>query len=153
VDLPAPRLRFSVEVRVDVGPPRHVGRGPGEVLEFVPITGGTVDGPDLSGSIVPGGGDWMITRGDTIELDARYLIEADDGALVDVVNHGYFRADPAQVARLDAGEAVPEGEYYFRTSPRFRTDAPRHAWLAGHVFVGLAREEERQIRIRFFVVE
>ncbi len=148
-----PRLRFSFEVRVDVAPPRHVGRGPDEVLEFVPIIGGTVAGPDLNGAIVPGGGDWMITRGDTIELDARYLIEADDGALIDVVNHGYFRASEEQVRRLDAHEPVPEDEYYFRTSPRFRTDAPSHRWLAEHVFVGLARDEAGQIRIRFFAVE
>ncbi len=151
--LPDPMLRFSFEVRVDVDAPQHVGRGPSEVLEFVPITGGTVAGPDLNGTIVAGGGDWMITRGDTIELDARYLIRTDDGALIDVVNHGYFRASPQQVERLDRRESVPEDQYYFRTSPRFRTDAPAHAWLTGHVFVGMAREDEGQIRIRFFRVD
>lgn len=150
---PEPSLRFSFEVQVDVDAPMHVGRGPSEVLEFVPITGGTVAGPDLQGTIVAGGGDWMITRGDTIELDARYLIRADDGALIDVVNHGYFRATEEQIARLDRREPVPEEEYYFRTSPRFRTDAPAHRWLTEHVFVGMARDEEGQIRIRFFRVD
>ncbi len=109
-------------------------------------------GPRLNGSIVSGGGDWMITRGSTIELDARYLIEADDGSLIDVVNRGFFRAAAEVVDRMDAGENVPEAEYYFRTSPTFRTDAPRHRWMTETVFVGLAREEDRQIRIRFFAL-
>jgi hypothetical protein len=149
-----PRLRFAFEARVDVAPSEHVGNGVGDVLDFTPITGGTVDGPRLRGTVVPGGGDWSVRRGPTVcELDARYLIRADDGALVDIVNRGYYCTEtPEEMARMEAGEELDAAEVYFRTSPVFRTDAPQHRWLAETVFVGLARDEAGQICIRFYEV-
>jgi hypothetical protein len=102
--------------------------------------------------IRPGGGDWYVDRDGIITLDARYLIEAHDGAIIDVANRGFWRASPEVTARLDAGEAVDEREYYYRTSPVFTTDAPAHAWLTHTVFVGMAREERGVVAIRFFAV-
>jgi hypothetical protein len=149
-----PVFQFAFEAKVDVGPEERVGHGEGDVLYFVPITGGTVDGPRLRGSVRPGGGDWFVRRGPTcIQLDARYLLRAQDGALIDVVNHGYYRTTSAEVmARADRGEPVRTAELYYRTSPIFRTDAPAHRWLAESVFVGMARTEEGQVCIRFFEV-
>ena len=50
------------------------------------------------------------------ELDARYLIRAEDGALIDIVNRGYWRAlTPEALARAEAGEELAESEVYFRT--------------------------------------
>lgn len=149
---PDPVLTFAFEARVDVAPAERIGHGEGEELEFTPITGGTVDGPRLTGTVVPGGGDWSIRRGDAIALDARYLIRAADGALIDIVNRGFYRAAPEVDARLEAGEPVDPSEYYFRTSPVFRTDAPAHRWLAETVFVGMARDEGGRICIRFYAV-
>jgi hypothetical protein len=149
-----PRLRFAFEARVDVAPSEHVGNGAGDVLDFTPITGGTVDGPRLCGTIVAGGGDWSVQRGRTVyELDARYLIRAEDGALIDIVNRGYYRTESAEaMERMETGEELDASEVYFRTSPVFRTDAPQHRWLAETVFVGLARDEAGQICIRFYEV-
>jgi hypothetical protein len=149
-----PRLRFAFEARVDVAPSEHVGNGDGDVLDFTPITGGTVEGPRLVGTVVPGGGDWAVRRGPCLyELDARYLIRAADGALIDIVNRGYYRTATAEaMARMEAGEDLDPSEVYFRTSPVFRTDAPQHRWLAETVFVGLARDEAGQICIRFYEV-
>jgi hypothetical protein len=151
-ELPDPRLVFAFEARVDVAESLHVGRGPDEVLMFTPITGGTVDGPRLSGRVLAGGGDWSTTRGQTTELDAHYLLQASDGAVIDIHNRGFWRATPEIEARVEAGEDLPETEYYYRTSPVFRTDAPAHRWLAESVFVGLARGENGQVCIRFFEV-
>ena len=149
-----PRLRFAFEARVDVAPSEHVGHGEGDVLDFTPITGGTVEGPRLRGTVVPGGGDWSVKRGPTVyELDARYLIRAADGALIDIVNRGFYRTATAEaMGRMEAGEELDASEVYFRTAPVFRTDAPQHRWLAETVFVGLARDEAGQICIRFYEV-
>jgi hypothetical protein len=152
MSLPDPRLVFAFEARVDVAESLHVGRGADEVLMFTPITGGTVAGPRLNGVVLPGGGDWSTTRGGTTELDARYLLRADDGAVIDIVNRGFWRAGPEIARRVEAGEDLPETEYYYRTSPVFRTDAPAHRRLAESVFVGLARGEGGQVCIRFFEV-
>jgi len=149
-----PRLKFAFEARVDIGPSEHIGHGAGDVLDFTPITGGSVDGPRLRGTVVPGGGDWSVRRGPTVyELDARYLIRAEDGALIDIVNRGFFRtATPEAMVLMEAGEEVDPSLVYFRTSPVFRTDAPQHRWVAETVFVGLARDEAGQICIRFYEV-
>ncbi len=149
--LMAPRLDLAFEVRVDVEPPVRVGGpSPHEVLSFVAITGGTVAGPRLTGTVLPGGGDWYTDRDGTITLAARYLLRADDGAVIDVENRGFWRADPEVTALLDAGEPVDESLYYYRTSPVFTTDAEPHLWLTRTVFVGLAREERGRVCIRFF---
>ena len=150
----APRMAFAFEVRADIGPSEHVGNGPGDVLDFTPVTGGMVDGPRLRGSVVPGGGDWSVQRGPTVyELDARYLIRAEDGALIDVVNRGFYRTSSAEaMARAMAGEDLDDTEVYFRTSPVFRTDASQYRWMAETVFVGVARDDAGQVCIRFFEV-
>jgi hypothetical protein len=147
-ELPDPRLVFAFEARVDVAGTLPIGGG----RDFTPITGGTVHGPRLSGTVLAGGGDWSITHGRVVELDARYLLRADDGSVIDIHNRGFWRATPEIDARVEAGEDLPETEYYYRTSPVFRTDAPAHRWLAESVFVGLARGERGQVCIRFFEV-
>lgn len=150
-----PVLEFAFEARVDVAPSERIGHGDGDVLSFTPITGGTVSGPLLEGTVVPGGGDWSVERRKgTIELDARYLLRAADGALIDIVNRGFYRVPPQLAEAAEAGEPIPAEQLYFRTSPVFRTDAPAHRWLAESVFVGLAEDDlaSGQIVIRFFVV-
>lgn len=152
--LPEPTLEFAFEIRVDVDTEVHLGRGADEVLSFTPITGGTADGPLLNGTVLPGGGDWAVERGGTAQLDARYIIRADDGSAIDVRNRGYFRAAPEALVRMEAGENVPEDDpgVYFRTAPVFQTDASQHRWLAEHQFIGLARDEDSQVCIRVFVL-
>lgn len=150
--LPDPVLSFAFEARVDVDPMVHVGGRGADTLLFFPITGGTVSGPRLNGTVVAGGGDWATRREDLVtELEARYLLRADDGAVIDIVNRGFHRpVSQAQLDRMDAGEDLPEDEYYYRTAAMFRTDAPQHRWLTHTVFVGMARSEGSQVCIRFF---
>jgi hypothetical protein len=150
--LPDPCLTFAFEVHVDVAPMVPVGGSGTDPLMFFPITGGTVTGPRLNGEVLPGGGDWATGRGDLVtELEARYLVRADDGAVIDIVNRGFHRATSVeQMERMIAGDDIPEDEYYYRTSPMFRTDAPQHRWLTHTVFVGMARSEANQVCIRFF---
>lgn len=149
-----PVLEYAFEIRVDVAADLRIGRGSDELLTFTPITGGTVHGPLLSGEVLAGGGDWAVERSGTAQLEARYLLRAEDGTVIDVLNRGYFRATPEAVARYERGEHVPEDDaaVYFRTAPVFQTDAPRHRWLAEHQFIGLARDEDGQVCIRVFVL-
>ncbi|MEU0743518.1 DUF3237 domain-containing protein [Streptomyces sp. NPDC006134] len=153
-----PSLTYAFEIRAAVAPPLHIGHGDGERTEFTPITGGTVHGPRLNGTVLAGGGDWSNTRGKVCELEARYLIRADDGAVIDIVNRGYYHEGAGGPDQFDGTLKVAQAGVYFRTSPVFRTDAPAHRWLAGTVFVGLARAEgdpERgeHIVIRCFTVD
>ena len=96
-ELLPPHLAFACETRVEVDPPSRIGgHGPQEVLSFVAITGGTVTGPRLNGVILPHGGDWYTDRGGVVSLDARYLIKADDGAIIDVASRGCWLARQEQ---------------------------------------------------------
>lgn len=148
-----PHLEFAFELRVEVGEPVRIGGEGGEDRNFTPITGGVVEGPRLRGRVVPGGGDWWITRGETTFLDARYLLEADDGATIDIVNRGYFwLADPGYGAAFEAREHIPEEALYYRTAPAFSTAAREHAWLGRHQFVGMARPGPDRVDIRVFVL-
>lgn len=154
-DIVQPELTFAFEAKVDIAPSEHIGHAGGAPLSFTPITGGTVTGPRLNGRVVAGGGDWAVAReGIATDLDARYLIRADDGGLIDIVNRGHWVATPEVEAALDAGEHVDPSQYYFRTQPVFRTDAAQHVWLTHTVFVGMAYDDNdaQQIRIQFFEV-
>ncbi|MFB7578684.1 DUF3237 domain-containing protein [Streptomyces hydrogenans] len=147
----APALDFAFEVRAFLAPSVHIGHGAGETTTYVPVTGGTVGGPRLRGTVLPGGGDWCDRRGDVYQLDARYLLQADDGAVIDITNRGYYHEDdPTSPAQYDGALQVSEAGVYYRTSPVFRTDAPAHLWLARTVFVGLARGDDSEVAIRFY---
>jgi len=148
--IPGPSLEFAFDLVVDIEDGWHIGRGSDEKLWFTPIVGGRAEGPRLSATVVPGGGDWSTKRQDTTQVEARYLLRADDGAMIDVVNRGYFRATRDVEERLDAGEEVSEKEYYFRTAFTFRTDAPQHRWLAENQLIGVATDAGGQINIRVY---
>lgn len=150
-----PVLEYVFEIRATIEPDFHIGRGPDEKLSFTPVSGGSVAGPKLNGEVLSGGGDWAIERFGTAELEARYMIRADDGAVIDILNRGYFRATEAVIARMEGGEDIPEDEegLYFRTAPVFQTDAPQHRWLAETQFVGLARDEGGQVCVRVYALK
>lgn len=58
----------------------------------IPITGGTVSG-GFSGIVVPAGADYQLTSGgNATVLDARYLLESNDGEILVVRNCGPFGA-------------------------------------------------------------
>ncbi len=149
-----PTLEYVFEIRATIDPDFHIGRGPEEKLSFTPVSGGSVAGPRFNGEVLSGGGDWATERFGTAQLEARYMIRADDGTVVDVLNRGYFRATAEVLERMDRGENVPEDELglYFRTAPVFQTDAPQHRWLAENQFIGLARDEDGQVCIRVYLL-
>lgn len=129
-DPPRPQLELMFRASIAVAAPRALGRTPRGERRIIEITGGEVSGPRLSGRVLPGGADWQIIREDGVAvLEARYTIEAGDGALVYVQNFGY-RHGPADVlAQLQRGEEADPARYYFRSAPIFETSAPPLDWL------------------------
>jgi Protein of unknown function (DUF3237) len=148
-----PELRFSFEIAVDVQPALDLGQTQAGHRRIVPIAGGQVAGPRLQGRVLPPAADWQILRADgTADLDARYTIQADDGALIYVVSRG-VRHGPAEVlARLNRGERVDPASYYFRSAASFETSAAEHAWLTRAVMVGVGERYPDKVVIRFWEV-
>ena len=152
--LPAPpALQFAFEAHVSVSPAIEAGQVDGGRRRIIPITGGIVEGPRLTGTVIPGGADWQIVHADsTIDLTARYTIEAADGTRIGVVNRGLRRAAPEILARLAAGETVDPALVYFRTTPVFETPEGPHRWLSRSIFVATAQRHPAGVLLRFFEV-
>ena len=131
-----PGFEFAFEIRAEICETRSGGGSPKGERLHIEISGGSVDGPMLSGAVVPGGSDWPLIRRDgTSEISARYTIVADDGTPILVRNNGLRVSSPEVLARLRAGETVDPSEYYFRSVPVFEAPDGPHGWLNDSVFV------------------
>jgi hypothetical protein len=116
---------------------------------------GKIEGPKLNGRVVPmSGGDFPLVRPNgVIDFDARYLLEADDGAIIYMQNRGFRWASTPEVAgRMSRNEPADFSEYYMRVSPKFDAPAGPHEWLSKHVFVGVAEKVPGANRIHYFQV-
>lgn len=110
------------EFRVQVGTPVKLGDDGFGEARVVPILGGTVIGPGLSGRILPGGADEQRIRADGLtRIHARYLIETAQGSLVRVDSQGLRHGPPMVMAALLRGEAVDPAQVWFRAVIRLET--------------------------------
>ncbi len=143
---PAPALDFLCRITCEVGALVTLGDAPLGERRYVPLGGGTVQGPEFSGELVPGGVDWQIQRRDGVtEIAAHYVLKLADGSLVEVQSSG-LRHGPAEVmARLARGEAVAPSEYFFRTLVRFTTGAPAWAHLNRVMAIAVGQREARRV--------
>lgn len=147
-----PELEFAFITHVDVAPIVDFGETPRGHRRVVPILGGTFEGPRLRGEVLPGA-DWQVVRPDgVLELEARYALKTDDGALISMVNRCLRRASPEVMARLNAGEPVDPSEVYFRTTPTFETSSSRYAWLMDSIFLGSGERQAARVVINFWEV-
>ena len=106
------KTEFSAEkimsLHVQIAPPYDTGTNEDGHLRVIPITGGTFEGENFNGKIIPGGADWNTEIGDGYtHVLAHYCIQENDGTLISVENEGYINFDQDSVAR---------------TVPRFTTD-------------------------------
>jgi hypothetical protein len=148
-----PSPEFVAELDAAVAAPILVGRGALGERRIVPILGGRIAGPRLSGEVMSGGADYQLIRADGVaEIEARYTLKLDDGALVYVVNRGLRHAAPEDMAKLLRGEPVPPERVYFRTAPAFETASPGHAWLMRSLFLGLGERRPDSVRVRIYAL-
>lgn len=122
---PVPGTEFVFEAIVELAPAQTPGATPLGGRTRIPITGGTFEGPRIKGKVLSGGADWQLRRADgTLVLEADYMIQADDGALIHVYNRGVISGTPG----------TPD--FYLRTTPIFEAPIGPHDWLNKAVFVG-----------------
>ncbi len=152
VPLPAPPpLLPMTQILCEVGEVVSLGAAPRGERRYVPLGGGLVRGPELNGTLVEGGVDWQLHRGDgVLEISAHYVIRADDGGLIEVQSDGMRHGPPEVMARLARGETVPREAYFFRTLVRFTSGAP--AWLHLNKVMALAcgEREARLVKLDLY---
>ena len=148
------RTRFAFEARVTVATPQIIGQSSRGLRRVVPITGGTFEGPRIRGRVVPGGADWQVVRPDgVLSLEAKYTLEASDGALIMVTNRGMRHGPPDVIEKLTRGEAVDPSRYYFRTVAEFEVALESaHAWLNRAMFIGIAERLPGAAIVRFYEI-
>lgn len=147
-------LQPLLRAEVTLAPAQELGETPLGRRRVIPITGGSFRGEKLSGRILPGGADWQVIRADGVaELDARYTLETNDGALIYVRNFGYRRGPPDILRKLAAGEPVDASLYYMRTTPRFETGAQRYDWLNGTICVATGARRAAAVDLEIYEVK
>ncbi len=150
----APRLAPVFTVRVEIAPPVEQGEIDGGRRRFIPITGGTVTGPRLSGTVLPGGGDWQtIYPGGFTRVEARYFLKAADGTVIGITNPGVRVASQDVTNRIARGERVDPSAYYFRSTPVFDPPPGTHQWLREKTFVARGIRMPDHVLIEIFAVE
>lgn len=152
--LPAPSLEHLCNVSVTIAAPIEVGPTHAGYRRLIPITGGTVSGPGFSGRVLPGGADFQLIVGDgtQAQLDARYVLELDDGSRVFVQNTALRVASAEDSAKIRAGVPVDPNRVYFRCQPRLEPTTAAWAWLANHQFIGTGVRLPDAVHLSFYKV-
>lgn len=110
-------------------PPEVIGPVPDGLRTNVYLTGGTISGPRMNGTLRPVGADWGLLRQDGVfQLDVRATMETDDGALIYVTAGGVIDTGEDGYQKFLNGELPPDGTP-IRAVPRFQTAHPNYLWL------------------------
>jgi len=153
MELPTPTLDHVCDLSVALDPIREMGAGRAGGRRIIPIVGGRVSGPRLSGTVLNLGADWQTIFADGMaELDTRYAMETDDGATIEIINYGYRHGPADVIAAIARGEEVAPDSYYMRTHARLETGDARYAWVNRTLFVGVGARHRQEVRLRLFAI-
>lgn len=152
--LPPPQLEHVCDLAVTIAPPMEVGQTASGLRRVIPITGGVVTGPMLNGIVLAGGADFQLILGGGTQahLDARYVIELDDGTRVFVQNTALRFASLENSQRILRGEPVNPADIYFRCQPRLEAAGEKWAWLSESQFIGSGRRAPDGVYLSFYRV-
>ncbi len=143
---PVLQTRYVFTITAQIGDVVTAGETGHGVRRIIPIVGGEVRG-EVNGQVCPFGADFQIIRpNELIELEAKYALSTDDGAVIYVENKG-IRFGPVELLqKLKRGEPVDPALIYCRTSPKFETGHDKYRWLMENLFVAsVARHADRVV--------
>lgn len=126
--LDPPKLELVMRLVVTCSSPEPMGGSgaskDGQRGRIWPIIGGQVYGKDFRGTVVPGGGDFPVTRPDGVTVvDALYRLRMDDGTTIIIRNKGLaYPSDKPQDRK-------------YRLVPEFIAPQGKYAWLNEQVFI------------------
>lgn len=153
MDPAKPGLDYAFRIEAEIDAPRSAGPAPHGERLHIPITGGRVHGPRLTGRILPGGSDWPLIGPDgTSKIEAHYTIETEDGVLIRVENRGLRVSSDAVRKRLREGEVLDPSDYYMRAVPVFDAPEGPYRWLSQQIFVCSIAPRGRVICIDVYAV-
>ena len=122
---------FLLELLLDVDAQIDAGH-----TSIAPVTGGTFSGPGISGTVHPGGADWITQVSGHSSLDVRITLETDDGEII-------YMSYTGVVARGENG-------LYWRVRPIFQTASAKYDWLNHTVFIGKNKQVPGKVAYDIF---
>jgi hypothetical protein len=138
VELRTVRTRPLFVMRLDVKGPLVVGGTSNGFRRTGIVSGGSFEGERLSGQVLDGGSDWQVVRGDgSTTLDVRLVLRTDDGVLVTMSYRGIRHGPRDIIERIEKGEVVEPGSYYFRINPLFEAPNGKYGWINRVITVGV----------------
>ncbi len=95
------------------------------------LPGGWAKGPNINGSFIPPGGDWLrVMPAGVLRLDVRATLKTDEGELIYITYNGIIQHSEASLAKLNAGEKFTHKDIdYFVTAPTFQTASKKYDYL------------------------
>ena len=125
--IPGPETEFVMQLKVKLGAAYSLGETPKGRRTVIPITGGTFEGPLLKGTILEGGADWQLAKGNRTELEAIYSIKTDDGVYIHIRNYGIIN---------NGTDEKGNPSFYFKAAPKFEApEDSKYAWLNNALFL------------------
>jgi len=152
--LPEPRLTKIFRLEASLGEALDLGNVAQGRRRIVPLTGGTFNGSELNGKLLPGASaDWQIVLPDGTALgDIRVTLQTDRGDFLYVRSQGVRQGSAEVLARLSRGEEVDVSEYVFRTSTQIETAALDFDWLNKGVFLSVAGRQAGSVIYEVYLV-
>lgn len=145
-----PKLEKFIDLTVQLDPVTEMGEGRAGKRRIIPIIGGQFKGK-IKGRVLSVGADWQTVFADGLaELDTRYALETEDGAVIEVINYGLRHGPPEIIEALARGEDVPPDAYYMRTHARLETGDPRYHHVNRTLFVGTGQRLASSVQITLF---
>ena len=137
---------FSLTIRV--APPIEAGDYGFGARRVIPILGGELKGEGLHGRIREGGADYQIIRPNGFtELEAKYAVEMDDGAVIYIENVGMRFGPKDALDKIRRGAPVDPNLIYFRSVPRFETGHASYRWMMEALFVGVGARRPDHVEL------
>lgn len=136
-----PSLKYAFTINVELAPAIDFGATFSGDRRFIAITGGSIEGPRLTGKVLSGGGDWNAVRPDgVVHVFAKYSIQASDGTPISITNEGFGRASQSGIKAIfdgtDASMIDGDERWYTKTWPRFEVAPGKWDWLNTTCFIG-----------------
>lgn len=109
-------VQYLCTVQIQLQQPKGIRRGPLGTRFILGVAAGSVQGPQLTGTVEPPGVDWVTAREDgSVQHDGRLVLTTNDGAIILVTYTGIGIAG--------------QGYTSVRAAVQLETGEPRYAWL------------------------
>jgi hypothetical protein len=133
-------LNLEATATAKLKQPLMIGPGPQGVRLYIEVGEGSLTGPRLNGTVLPGGGDWVLVGADGwCRVDVRTQFETDDGAVIYGQFFGLIEMNDAVENAFASGIGTSFDDQYFRVTPRLETGDTDYEWVNKSVFLAQGR--------------